>query len=239
MPAYNEEGCIERVVRAWHGEVLTVLGRSKMVVVDDGSRDSTGKILDTLASELPGLEVIHQKNGGHGAALITGYNASAGAEWVFQVDSDGQFLPADFWKLWDRRAEGRFITGYRKERFDAVVRLFITRVLRLVLYLLYGCTAKDSNIPFRLIKGETLGRYLALVPEDVFIPNIFLTVIAVRSGQATLDIPVTHVARNTGKVSLANIKLAKALMRCVFELVRFRFGAYRAIKARPEETTDE
>jgi len=239
MPSYNEEGCIERVVRSWHGEVLNVLGRSKMVVVDDGSRDSTGRILDALATELPGLEVIHQKNGGHGAALITGYKATADAEWVFQVDSDGQFLPADFWKLWDRRAKGRFITGYRKERFDAIVRLIITRVLRLVLYLLFGCTAKDSNIPFRLMKGDTLGSYLALVPEGVFIPNIFLTVIAVKSGQAVLDIPVTHVARKTGAVSLANIRLAKALIRCVSELVRFRFGAYRAIKARPEETADE
>lgn len=231
MPAYNEEGCIEQAVRGWHGEVVSKIKPSRMLVVDDGSRDSTGKILGLLARELPGLEVVHQKNAGHGAALMRAYRACSDSEWVFQVDSDGQFLPSDFRLLWERRGESGFITGYRRERYDAPVRLVVTRVLRLVIFLLFGCRSKDSNIPFRLMDGGLLKGYLQLVPDGVFIPNIFLSVIASVSGQRLLDIPVTHIARKTGTVSITNFKLARVLVRCVMELVSFRFGAYRAVSA--------
>ena len=79
MPAYNEAGCIEEVVREW----VTTVGR--LVVVNDGSRDATGEILDRLAKELPLLHVIHQGNAGHGVALMTGYRAALdlGVPWIF------------------------------------------------------------------------------------------------------------------------------------------------------------
>jgi glycosyltransferase involved in cell wall biosynthesis len=236
MPAYNEEGCIEQVVRGWHGGVVAKIQPSRMLVVDDGSRDDTGKILDRLARELPGLDVVHQKNAGHGAALFTAYRACSDSEWVFQVDSDGQFLPSDFRLLWERRSESGFITGYRMERNDAPVRLVVTRVLRIVLFLLFGCRCKDSNIPFRLMDGGPLKAYLPMVPDGVFIPNIFLSVIASASGQRLLDIPVTHMERKTGTVSIASFRLLKVLVRCVVELVSFRFGAHRTVSAvKPSE----
>ena len=73
MPAYNEEACIEKVVSAWLGAMAkTGLANEvcKLVVVNDGSKDRTGEILDRAAAKEPRLQVIHQKNGGHGAALL-------------------------------------------------------------------------------------------------------------------------------------------------------------------------
>ncbi len=72
MPAYNEEGCIEEVCRAWLALVKR-LGDSKVVVVDDGSTDSTGSKLDNFARSDHCLTVLHQLNQSHGNALLAGY----------------------------------------------------------------------------------------------------------------------------------------------------------------------
>src|SRR5437868_4422665 len=96
MPAYNEEACIEGVVSAWLSVLDTVPGT--LFVVNDGSRDGTGKVLDRLAESHASLRVIHQKNAGHGAAVLRGYAEAIalGPEWIFQTDSDDQFDPMDF-----------------------------------------------------------------------------------------------------------------------------------------------
>ena len=68
MPVYNEEGAIEAAVREVQEHVLDAVPGAELIVVDDGSRDATGAILDRLARTDGRLHVIHQPNGGHGAA---------------------------------------------------------------------------------------------------------------------------------------------------------------------------
>lgn len=72
MPAYNEEDGIEVAVQAVQVNVLDRVPNSELVVVNDGSRDGTGALLDRLASADPRVRVIHKANGGHGPAIMTG-----------------------------------------------------------------------------------------------------------------------------------------------------------------------
>ena len=225
MPAYNEEGCMRKVVEGWLAELDTYSGlKTALVVVNDGSRDRTGAILDEMAGSLPRLVVVHQANGGHGRALLTAYRKAAEIEarWVFQVDSDDQFACSDMKLLWAEREKSLFITGYRLERHDPLVRLVITRILRLLLLLLYGRYIPDSNIPFRLIEGRYLRALLEVLPDSVFAPNIFLAVLAKRDGQDLRQIPVEHKERQTGKISIVKLSLLKACWRSAKELYHFR-----------------
>lgn len=89
MPAYNEEAAIEQALREVQRHVLTLIPGAEVIVVNDGSRDGTGLILDRLVAENSSLRVIHQPNGGHGRALRTGLDAARG-EHVFLIDSDRQ-----------------------------------------------------------------------------------------------------------------------------------------------------
>ena len=71
FPAYNDQHTIEGIVRTAAEEMRKVTDDFEVLVVDDGSKDQTGAILDRLAAELPYLRVIHhQRNLGYGAALI-------------------------------------------------------------------------------------------------------------------------------------------------------------------------
>ncbi len=236
MPAYNEEEVIEVVVAQW----TSMLARefptdtTRLIVVNDGSRDQTGAILDSIKSRYPRLMVVHQPNGGHGNAVVNGYRQAVAldSEYVFQTDSDDQFITDDFRKLWAKREESPFILGYREERFDAPARLFITRVLRWSIALIYGTYIKDSNIPFRLIRGSFLKKLLAQLPDPTpFAPNIFLAVMAKKAGFDTFDIPITHKERQTGTVSILKWKLLKVCFQSFGELAQFRLDLSRKVKA--------
>jgi glycosyltransferase involved in cell wall biosynthesis len=225
MPAYNEEGCIAAVVRSWAVEFSRIFGDNfRLVVVNDGSRDRTGAILDEVAKAEPQLIVVHQKNAGHGGALLRGYREALALQpaYVFHVDSDDQFKTSDFASLWARRTESRCILGNRTVRHDALHRLVITRILRLVLLALYGRYLMDSNIPYRLLETRFLREALQIIPPTTFAPNIFIAVLGARLGENLMYLPVTHEDRKTGTVSIVRWKLIRVCFRCVGELLRFR-----------------
>lgn len=84
IPVFNEENLIENVVDA-------VLNSSyqniEVIVVDDGSKDNTGEILDELAAKNSKIKVIHKKNGGKRTAVAAGFYSSHG-KYIVLIDSD-------------------------------------------------------------------------------------------------------------------------------------------------------
>lgn len=237
MPAYNEGEVIESVVDKWTGLLNRGFSEDEkpvLIVVNDGSKDNTWEILNRLATSNPNLIAVNQPNGGHGNAVVNAYRKAMelDCEYVFQTDSDDQFETEDFFKLWEKRNESDFILGYRRQRYDAPIRLVITRILKVSIFLFLGAMIEDSNIPFRLIKGTYLKKLLAQLPEPVpFAPNIFLSVMAKRAGQKLFSIPITHKDRQTGEVSIKKMKLLKVCWQSFKELMAFRRALPNSIKA--------
>lgn len=235
MPAYNEEGCMADVVKIWSDLLDSEFSgeNTRLIVVNDGSKDNTGKILDSLIPQYPKLVVVHQVNGGHGNAVVHAYRKAVEleAEYVFQTDSDDQFIPEDVKKLWEKRNQSDFILGYRQVRHDDIFRLLITRILRYSMFIVYGTFIMDSNIPFRLIKGTFLKKLLLQLPNPVpFAPNIFLAIMAKKSGQALFNIPIVHKERTTGEVSIQKMKLLKVCWQSFKELLDFKLELNNKIK---------
>ena len=236
MPAYNEQDCIEKVVYNWTNFLKNRFpnDNTTLIVINDGSKDNTKILLDKLEKEVTNLTVVNQKNGGHGNAVVNGYRKALAldSQYVFQTDSDDQFVSDDFDKLWNKKDQSQFILGYREVRHDAGVRLFITKFLRGTISLVYGTYIMDSNIPFRLIKGTFLQKLMNQLPDpEPFAPNIFLSVMAKKSGQETFDIPITHKDRETGEVSIVKWNLWKVCIRSFKELLRFRLELNEKEKA--------
>ncbi len=228
MPAYNEWEVIAEVVEKWTNllkQGFTAEDNPILIVVNDGSKDNTGEKLAEIAKTNPYLIAVNQPNGGHGNAVVNAYKKALelNAEYIFQTDSDDQFETEDFFKLWEKRYESDFILGYRKVRFDAPIRLIITRILKISIYLFFGTAIEDSNIPFRLIKGSFLKKLIDNLPEPTpFAPNIFIAVMAKRAGQNLFSIPITHKDRHTGEVSIKKMKLLEVCWQSFKELMAFR-----------------
>ena len=230
MPVYNESDCIEKVVRSWHGQLVTMISKGliptfKMIIINDGSTDNTPNIIARLISQGLEIDLVNKKNGGHGDALYVGYRKAVeiGANWVFQTDSDDQFEPKDIEKLWLKRGRSRFILGCRKNRNDPSTRIIVTKILQFVNLIVSGVYIKDANIPFRLIDGEYLKELFNKLPPNLFAPNIFLSLMAAHDKCDLLNIPVIHKERQTGEVSIAKWKLFKVCRRSLYEILKFRF----------------
>jgi glycosyltransferase involved in cell wall biosynthesis len=221
MPAYNEEGAIEEAVRDVREHVFEAVPGAELVVVDDGSRDRTGAILDRLADSEPRLRVIHKPNGGHGSALRTGMDAASG-EFFFLVDSDRQIPLSAFPALW-QAAQGRDgAFGVRRKRHDARLRLVLSSVIRNALRPLFGVTLYDANVPFKLFRRSVWEEARGLIPADTLAPSLFLAVFMARGGYDVAQIEVPHKDRETGTVSIRRWKLLKFCARAFRQLLAFR-----------------
>ena len=177
MPAYNEEENIEDVVRAWY-PILEGKGEaSRMVVADSGSTDGTHVILETLQREMPKLEILPDTGKQHGPKVIALYDYAikSGADYIFQTDSDGQTDPAEFARFWNLRTRYAGIFGLRKDRGDGKIRAFVERVVCLLLGLYFHVAIPDANAPFRLMRADTVKKYLYRMDPDYNLPNIMMT----------------------------------------------------------------
>lgn len=222
IPAYNERDNIREVVEGWHAVAEWVGGDSRLVVVNDGSRDDTLGVLRSLEASHPRLVVLDKENGGHGPAVTFGYRWALdhGADWVFQTDSDGQTLPSEFRAFWDDRAGHDMLIGLRDTREDGLSRVVVTRALRLVVRLAFGVRVPDANTPFRLMTAESLRENLRWVPGGFNLPNVVLSVAYVRFGWRAEWRHVTFRPRQGGVNSINLPRIARIGWRALGDFRR-------------------
>ena len=214
MPAYNEEANIEDVIKQWHPvcERISQEGNeAKLVIANDGSKDNTFAIMQGLCKQYSHLLPIDKPNSGHGATVLYLYRyaINAGANFVFQTDSDGQTLPEEFWQLWKKRYEYDFQIGTRVGREDGASRVFVTKVLRWVVWLMFGVWVKDANTPFRLMNTAHLQAIIKLIPEDFFLANVAVSAIAVKKKEKIAWYPITFRPRQGGVNSINMTRIFK------------------------------
>ena len=233
MPAYNESENIRTVIDEWYTVVErhNEEGKSRLLIVDDGSKDHTYEILKQEATKRPLLIIKSKKNSGHGDTVIDGYRYAiqAGADYIFQTDSDGQTRPEEFESFWENRQKYEAIIGYRNHREDGISRVFVTKVLRFVVYLCFHQWVKDANTPYRLMKRDTLIQYLKLMPKHFNLPNVVLAVAYVRfSKNRTLFLPITFRKRQGGvnSINLKNICIIGKQAIMDFVMIRRRMDAF-------------
>jgi dolichol-phosphate mannosyltransferase len=219
MPVYNEEGAIVAAVDEVRELVLVLIPESELIVVDDGSRDSTGKLLDDLSAADERITVIHQANGGHGAALLTGLNAARG-EYVFLIDSDRQIPLDNFKSAWTEIMAGRdAVFGVRRRRYDPALRLYLSRVIRHSVNVLFRIRLNDANAPYKLFRRGIWNETRDCVPDGTLAPSLFLAIAAKRRGYNILEIDVTHKERDTGEVTLRHVRLLKFCARGLSQML--------------------
>ena len=177
VPAYNEQDNIERFVDDWYPVIDRLSDESRLVIINDGSKDNTYELLLKSAADRPKLLPLTKPNGGHGATLLFGYRYAVenGADYIFQTDSDGQTDPNEFGQFWDNRDRYDAVLGNRVERGDGKARKFVEQTVCFLLRLIFGVKVPDANAPFRLMKASLVAQYIDKLPKDFNIPNIMFT----------------------------------------------------------------
>lgn len=226
IPAYNESENIEKCVEDWYPVVENhnTSGESRLVIVNDGSKDNTYELLQKLAVDRPLLLPLTKKNGGHGSTVLYGYRYAieAGADFIFQTDSDGQTNPDEFEAFWAERTNYDAIIGNRVVRGDGQSRKFVENVVCLLLRLIFGVKIKDANAPFRLMHTDVVAKYIDKLPTDYNIPNIMFTTYFAYHKHAVCFIPITFKPRQGGTNSINIKKIVKIGWKAVGDFYRLK-----------------
>jgi dolichol-phosphate mannosyltransferase len=233
MPVYNEAGAIAGVVADLAREVTGRLDGAEIVLVDDGSTDDTPGILDRLAAEHERLTVIHaDANRGHGPSLRRAIEASDG-DWIFQMDSDGQQVPAEFWDLWALRERADVVVGVRSARSEGRHRDAVTAAARLANRIAGGRALRDVNVPFKLIRREVWSDLARDVPRDPVAPSLLIAVGAAVRGWRVSEVEVSHLPRRHGSSTVDLRALVRLTAGALRELVAFRIRLARRAPLAP------
>ena len=226
MPAYNEAENVNEVVRMWHPVAERICNEGnecKLVIANDGSKDNTFEILTRLKSEYKHLVPLDKSNSGHGATVLYLYQYAIkeNADYIFQTDSDGQTLPEEFWQMWENRHQYDFNIGTRGGRQDGSSRVFVTKTLRFVVWMMFGVWVKDANTPFRLMKKDRLQAIMEYIPKDYALANVAVSAIAVKKGEKIAWYPITFRPRQGGTNSIN--------MKRIFKIGWKALGDFRRI----------
>ena len=213
IPAYNESANIKKTIEQWYPvvEKHNDEGRSRLVVINDGSKDNTYELLCACAKDRPLLVPLTKPNGGHGPTLLYGYRYAIDqdTDYIFQTDSDGQTDPAEFEQFWNQRGRYDAVIGNRTERGDGKSRKFVENVVCFLLRLIFGVKVPDANAPYRLMKADLVAQYIGKLPESFNIPNIMLTTFFVYYKEKVKFIPITFKPRQGGTNSINVKKIVK------------------------------
>jgi glycosyltransferase involved in cell wall biosynthesis len=221
FPCYNEQDNIERVAKATVGLLESLHLDYEVILVDDGSKDNTGKIADKLAAENNRIKAVHHSpNKGYGAALQSGFKAAT-KEYVFYTDGDGQFDIKELPMLFKYVPEYDIVTGFRIKRQDNFMRKLNAFCWTTMVNILFGMKIKDMDCAFKLYKRKifdeiTLKSTGALINTEIFARFN-------NKGYKVYQLGVHHYPRTAGTQTGANIKV---ILRAFKEL----FALYKQIK---------
>ena len=222
IPAYNEEEVIENVIKDWLKLQLDI--DYKLLIINDGSKDRTSEIIDNISQNNKKIIKIDKDNSGHGNTIIFGYNYAIENNYdlVFQTDSDNQFTPNDFERLFlQLDEETDLILGIRKKRNDGFIRVILSKLfLRFFILIIFGKLIHDPNVPYRLISRKFLRNFLNSLKNNSYLaPNILMSIYA----NKVKMIDVSHYKRTTGSLTWSPIKLLIFCFNLFIEIIRFKF----------------
>ncbi len=230
LPAHNEEEAIATTVH----QVIDILSVWKLdfevIVVDDGSQDRTGVILDTIAAAHPCLKVIHHPvNQGYGAALVSGFGAVT-RDLAFFMDSDGQFDIHDLERFFPLIDEYDAVLGYRIDRQDTWMRKVNAWGWKILVGMVFGVYVRDVDCAFKLYPASFFREH-QLETRGAMI-NTEILYKFIRAGYTYTQVGVRHLPRRGGRATGAK---PAVILRAFRELFVYALKWHREEKKAEQE----
>ena len=224
-PAFNEETTIGTVVREWLDVLMQEEKTWEIIVTNDGSTDNTDGILTTLASEHNEITVISlPSNQGCGYALREAILRARG-RYVVSIDSDGQFDLSEYGRLLKKLDEGYdIVTGFRHKKIDSTLRVFLDRVLNLLVRIFFGVSLKDTNCALKIYKQACL-RQISIDSRGYTIPTEIL-IKAQAQGFRIGEMGITHRERPRGESKLRAFKVSWQMI-LFFSYLKLKLYLYK------------
>lgn len=205
IPAFNEDKTIETVVKEVIQEVSKLFKDYEILLVNDGSTDKTGKIIDLLAKKNKHIKVIHHKTnkGFTGAMKSCLFNAQKNL--VLLAPADGQFNFKELYKFTEAIKGYDMVIGYKKESNEGFYRKFSSKLIYTLYQKLFDVSIREISTVFMWrknvidsIKIESADR------GSMFLYEFFYK--AIKNKFKYVEIPISWHKRRGGQAKGRNLK---------------------------------
>jgi dolichol-phosphate mannosyltransferase len=227
MPVYNEVDTIESTVRELYDKVANKMDNVGIWVFEDGSTDGTKEVLEKLENEFPSLHAkMTKQKKGYPRAMREAFLSIAPSEYeyVVAIDSDGQYEPDDFFKLWQimQRDSPDIVMGRRISRKESLYRRLLSRGLQILERLMFPVQCKDVTSVMRLMRVEVAHHIAKEVCYSKYNFWLEFTARMALKNYKVIETPIIYRERLGGSKVYSVKKMPKVIMS--------EFSALRAVK---------
>jgi len=217
FPAYNDALSLPGLLAKTFAVLQAHVPDFEVIVVNDGSGDDTGAVLDQLRGiHGPRLRVVtHPVNRGYGGALRSGFEAAT-REFVFYTDGDSQYDVNELPRLLELVGPATgLVNGYKLERHDPAHRIWIGKTYNFCARLLFRIRIRDIDCDYRLIRRALLERiHLTSTSGTICVELVSKLEM---TGCQVVETGVHHYPRLYGKSQFFRLR---SLATTLYELVR-------------------
>jgi len=213
IPVLNEEGNLAKLCR----EITKNIPRNfdyELIFVDDGSSDSSLRIIKRLAKNNPKIKAVSfYKNFGKSAAYMAGFKFAQG-EIIITMDADLQDDSAEIKKFLEKLKHFDLVIGWKKRRLDPPAKILASRFFNLIVGKTVGLKLHDIDCGFRAMRisvAQSLNLYGTLYR--------FIPLFAQKNGFKIAEIEVKHQPRRAGRSKFG----AKRLLAGLFDFFTILF----------------
>jgi len=205
FPIYNDWGTVGSMVASAVSTLKSICNKYEVILVDDGSDVLTKRMLADVVKHYENVRVAeHDKNGGYGAALRTGFK-EAKYDLIFYTDGDAQYDPQELSLLFPLMTdEVDIVNGYKIKRSDPIYRVWIGKTYHWITKLMFGFPIRDVDCDFRLIRKRVFDK-VNLESNSGMICVEIITKFH-RAGFKFAEVGVHHYFRMSGKSQFFNFK---------------------------------
>jgi dolichol-phosphate mannosyltransferase len=231
LPTYNEAENIEAIVLAAGGVLAQAPCEDyRVLVVDDGSPDGTGQIVDELSTTHPWVKVLHRaEKNGIGPAYLAGFRhaLAEGGDYVMEMDSDFSHDPADLARLLESVRDGadlalgsRYVPGGAVSDWG-LLRRFISEGGSTYARIMLSMRVRDLTGGFKCFRRGVLEAiHFDSVRSQGYAFQVELTYRAVRAGFEVVEVPIVFRDRQRGTSKMS----WRIAVEAMWLVPRLRFG---------------
>ncbi len=217
FPAYNDAPSLPGLLASTFATLEAHVADFEVIVVNDGSQDNTGEVLEHLQAHYgPRLRIVtHPQNRGYGGALRSGF-AAATRQYVFYTDGDSQYDVTELPRLLALVGPHTgLVNGFKLERNDPAHRIWIGKAYNFCARLLFRIRIRDIDCDFRLIRRDLLQQvHLTSTSGTICVELVRKLEL---TGCEVVETGVHHYARLYGKSQFFRLP---SLATTFFELAR-------------------
>lgn len=197
LPAYNEEKNIGPAIAKTDAFLKKKFKTYEIIVVNDGSRDSTESLVRSIMSKNKSIRLVnHKANQGYGTALRSGFSSSKG-KLVFYTDSDNQYNIAELKNLLPFIEHYDIVAGFRLHHSDPVNRIFISWVYNQMIRWILGLKIKDVDCSFKLYRKKIFENIQLRCDTGLIDAEVLIK--AKKAGFTIFQVGVNHYHRTAGQ----------------------------------------